>query len=129
MKAQLNGLVLVGCLVVAAAAARSPSATPHVPPAATGRVMEGYGKLPLSFEVNRGQTDAIVEFFARGNGYTLFLTSTEAVVALQAPAGAARAPVRLKLAGAARAARISGLRELPGRSHYLIGNDPAQSPT
>jgi hypothetical protein len=42
-----------------------------------------YGKLPLSFEANAGQTDAHVKFLSRGAGYTLFLTSTEAVLSLQ----------------------------------------------
>ena len=43
------------------------------------QVRNSYGKLPLSFETNRGQTDAQVKFIARGAGYTLFLTPTEAV--------------------------------------------------
>lgn len=46
------------------------------------KVSETYGKLPLSFEANQGQTDPQVKFFSRGHGYTLFLTSTEAVLAL-----------------------------------------------
>jgi hypothetical protein len=36
----------------------------------------------LSFEENRGQTDARVKFLARGRGYTIYLTSTEAVLKL-----------------------------------------------
>lgn len=44
-----------------------------------------YGKLPLSFEANLPQTDPQVTFLSRGNGYTLFLTSTEEVLALSAP--------------------------------------------
>ena len=43
---------------------------------------EAYGKLPLTFEANRGQTDAQVKFLSRGPGYNLFLTSTEAVFEL-----------------------------------------------
>jgi hypothetical protein len=42
-----------------------------------------YGKLPLSFEANRGQTDARVKFTARGVGYNLFLTRDETVLNLQ----------------------------------------------
>src|SRR5712692_4495496 len=38
-----------------------------------------YGKLPLSFEINQGQTDARVKFLARASGYALFVTSDEAV--------------------------------------------------
>jgi hypothetical protein len=43
---------------------------------------ESFGKLPLSFEVNQGQTDQRVKFLSRGSGYTLFLTGSEAVFAL-----------------------------------------------
>jgi len=46
-------------------------------------VRNSYGKLPLSFEANHGQTDAQVKFIARGAGYTLFLTPAEAVFSLQ----------------------------------------------
>ncbi|HSD51918.1 MAG TPA: hypothetical protein VLG48_10970, partial [Candidatus Methylomirabilis sp.] len=42
-------------------------------PATKLHVSEAYGKLPLSFEVNRGQTDSQVKYLARGPGYTLFL--------------------------------------------------------
>jgi len=39
-----------------------------------GRIKSNYGKLPLSFEPNRGQTDPKAVFVSRGNGSTLFLT-------------------------------------------------------
>src|SRR6185503_3741464 len=38
--------------------------------------------LPLSFELNQGQTNKRVRFLARSGGYVLFLTPTEAVMAL-----------------------------------------------
>src|SRR5215468_11152606 len=38
--------------------------------------------LPLSFEMNQGQSVPEVKYLARGRGATLFLTSTELVVAL-----------------------------------------------
>ena len=36
---------------------------------------ESYGALPLTFEINRGQTDGAVKFLSRANGYVLFLTA------------------------------------------------------
>src|SRR5438093_11907785 len=42
-----------------------------------------YGKLPLSFEANRGQTDASVKYLARGGGYNIFLTGAEAALVFQ----------------------------------------------
>ena len=41
-----------------------------------------YAKLPMSFEANRGQSDPAVQFLSRGHGYSVFLTSAEAVVVL-----------------------------------------------
>src|SRR5215470_5525960 len=35
---------------------------------------EVYGRLPLSFEANEGQTDSRVRFISRGRDYALFLT-------------------------------------------------------
>src|SRR5437764_3759849 len=51
--------------------------------ATQARLAENYGKLPLSFEANQGQTDPRVKFISRGSGYTLFLTSDEAVLSLR----------------------------------------------
>src|SRR5260370_26174961 len=51
--------------------------------ATRARLRELYGRLPLSFEANRGQTDDRAKFLSRGNGYTLFLSSIEAVRVLR----------------------------------------------
>ncbi len=58
-------------------------------PAQEAQVQESFGQLPLYFEENVGQTDAQVHFFARGPGYGLFLTGTEAVLVLNKPTEAA----------------------------------------
>jgi|GEM_PF-2510194 len=49
------------------------------------RVNAAINKLPLSFEANDGQSNGRVKFTSRGQGYHLFLTSTEAVPALSKP--------------------------------------------
>ncbi len=87
-------------------------------------VAESYGKLPLSFEPNQGQTADAVKFLAHGNGYTLFLTPSEAVFALRK--GAKQGTVRMNLVGASSAAQFSATDELPGKTNYLIGNRPSQ---
>jgi len=61
----------------------SPLPNPGSRSAAQPRLVESYGKLPLGFEINKGQTDSRVKFLARGNGYALFLTGDEAVLALK----------------------------------------------
>jgi hypothetical protein len=62
--------------------------TPIVMPAAETRdrirqaeLREVYGTRPLAFEQNRGQADEKVRFLSRGDGYTLLLTATDAVLA------------------------------------------------
>jgi hypothetical protein len=49
------------------------------------KLVESYGRLPLAFEANRGQTDGQVKFLSRGSGYTMFLTQGEAVLSLRKP--------------------------------------------
>ncbi len=52
-------------------------ATLSQPDAATqAHLTAAYGQLPLSFEVNKGQTDPRVNFLTQGAGYTAFLTPT-----------------------------------------------------
>src|SRR5437773_4362317 len=52
------------------------------PAAAALEVSKSYGRLPLQFEANQGQTDSQVRFLARGAGYSLYLTNGEAVLVL-----------------------------------------------
>jgi uncharacterized repeat protein (TIGR01451 family) len=88
------------------------------------------GQLPLIFEPNQGQADSNVKFLARGAGYSLFLEPTTAVLALQSwsksRSGRSEQFVRMKLVGANLAAATSGTDPLPGKSNYMIGNDPRQ---
>ena len=72
------------------------------------KVAVDFGKVPLSFEANRGQSDARVDYLSRGKGYTLLLTRDQAVLRLQKGA-----PLRMKLLGASGQAAASGLDQLP----------------
>ncbi|MFZ4790144.1 MAG: SBBP repeat-containing protein [Candidatus Competibacteraceae bacterium] len=93
-----------------------------------------YGKLPLIFEANRGQTDAQVRFLSRGPGYTLFLTPNEAVFNLRAPSSLAdtksaavkSSALRMSLVDANPQPEINGLDPLPSRINYYRGQDPQQ---
>src|SRR5258706_1590941 len=100
--------------------------------ATNARVNESYGKLPLQFEANRGQTHEEVRFLSRGAGYSLYLTAGEAVLVLSQPkadtkrdaqALAKSVALRMSLVGAARKPAVSGTDELPGKANYLIGKD------
>ncbi len=110
---------------------------------------ETYGKLPLSFEANRGQTEPSAQFLARGAGYSLFLTGNEAVFVMsrrdkQAPSSLEPAKhretqeatnsalprtttrtalLRMNLVGTNSILAAEGLEEQAGKANYFIGND------
>jgi hypothetical protein len=83
--------------------------------------------MPLGFEPNLGQTDAQVKFLARGRGYNLFLTPTQAVLALNKPLDSAktRAVMRMQLVGANASVQPAGQTLLPGMSNNFHGKDPS----
>src|SRR4030095_1076982 len=136
--AQKSKIILVVCLLWALPLATLPhvAATPRAAaPAPTTAntaevkmtVSQNYGKLPLSFESNVGQSAKAVKFLSRGNGYTMFLTATEAVFFLrQTRKKNSRAVWRLQLPGANQNATIEGQESLPGKVNYMIGNDRSQ---
>jgi hypothetical protein len=117
---------------------------PSVPPAQpapaakaeageNARLSENFGRLPLSFEPNEGQTDGAVDFLARADGYTVFLTPTSAVFSMTRPASAA-APagrdigvaVHMQIVGANPVAHATPVAPLPGKINYFTGNDTSQ---
>lgn len=122
-------------------ASTSNSPTQNQPDAATkARVLQAYAKLPLSFEANQGQTNKQVKFLTRGNGYSVFLTPTEAVLTLRQtqksstatqpvvkPTGKTQTSVlRLQLVGSNPTPQVKGLKQLPGKSNYLTGKDSSK---
>src|SRR6187551_2716160 len=96
-------------------------------PIASERSAAHLFQLPLTFEVNQGQTDDRVDFMARGPGYNIFLTATEAVFALpEAPAKSGQRPVmRMQLIGSAADPQVQGVDALPGKVNYFRGQDTA----
>ena len=88
--------------------------------------------LPLGFEPNRGQTDAGVDFLARGGGYSFFVAPGGLTLSLTKPAaagvpgGAASPPettvVGMRLVGSEPTAAASGRNRLPGKVNHLVGD-------
>lgn len=107
-----------------------------------------FGRLPLSFEPNAGQTDPTVRFMVHASGGTLYFTPSQVVMSLGGnestqkgfsaapglglPAGPASAEqtvagvLRLSFVGANPNPQISSGTALPGKVNYFLGNDPAQ---
>lgn len=114
-----------------------------------GHIRASFSALPLAFEANQGQTDAQVNYIARGKGYTVFLTPTDTVFALHSSSGSAKssplnrfgrtpqpaaastkkdlsAAIHMQLVGGNPQAQIAGTEKLPGKSNYFIGNDASK---
>ncbi len=82
--------------------------------------------LPLSFEANQGQMDSAVKYVARGDGYTLFLTSDATVLGLRGAGttlGNGTEWLRMRLQGAAADAVVGGDAPVGATSNYFVGND------
>ncbi|HEY0757624.1 MAG TPA: Ig-like domain repeat protein [Acidisarcina sp.] len=106
----------------------------------SGAIAVSYGKLPLSFEPNEGQADPQVKFIARGAGYSIFLSPSEATIKLQTVEAAPRsttiaagaqtddAPyrssaIRMELLGANPNSALQPERQLKGITSYMFGAD------
>jgi RHS repeat-associated protein len=98
------------------------SEQPHASASVNPRIAATYGKLPLSFEANQGQTDGQVKFLSRGSGRSLFLTGTEAVLVLSAsrPLGSNLGRRSLGLLDAEE-------RAIPWNPHSLLRQSRAES--
>ena len=82
-------------------------------------------KAPLMFEANQGHRDSRVKFSARGQGYGIYLTESEMVLALRkGKADTKTTLLRMKLDGANPAPTVTALDKLDTVVNYFIGNDP-----
>ena len=111
---------------------------------AKARARSLFAGLPLMFEPNRGQANLDPanprsQFVARGSGYSLLLGSEGAILELYSrvpPNENASKPstsgpnrvtsLQMKFAGANPKPALTGANLLPGKSNYLLGNDPAK---
>ena len=142
-------IVLLGAVCTAQSAPVKKSVP--VNPNTTHQVQANYGKLPLAFEANVGQTDPQVKFVAHGSGYSLFLTSGQMVLSLRAssvtkpdataqaasqakgqkfrPASqtpSANAVIKINMIAANPAPKATGEDLQAGKVNYFIGKDPSK---
>ncbi len=67
-----------------------------------------------------------MDFLARGSGYAVALSGGNARILLRRDASASPAVIDLRLAGARTNPKAAGLKPLPGKVNYFIGNDPSR---
>jgi len=109
---------------------------------ATVKLAANYGKLPLTFEANVGQTDSQVKFLNRTGSTTTYFTPTETVFlrsygqhddaspTLPETTPTSDTPtapdiLRMSLKGANPTPTLAGLDQQASTSNYFIGNNQA----
>ncbi len=170
LKITVSALAVIACTLLLIAGVRSMRSSAHPLSAKTAavaapsysstttsdaerrKVLDSYGQLPLSFVENQGQTAQEVRYTSHGGQYDLFLTQSEAVVALRhtkhydlsprhramslkqirADHRAAKAAattttaLHMQFENANPTPQISAADKLSGKVNYYIGNDPSK---
>ena len=90
------------------------------------RILDEYGKLPLSFEPAPGNNSG--EYLARASGASLVLSGNRMSLALQ-PVSTPRTStteltLQVALEGASDKALAQAINELPGKTNIFTGGDP-----
>jgi hypothetical protein len=92
-------------------------------------------QLPVAFERYQGTSPEVQSFLARGPGYGLLLSPTRISLALQSPSAKGtsaghrwsdRDVFTIGFVGASAKGSIQGIDDLPGKTNYIFGNDPAK---
>src|SRR5439155_20562994 len=139
---QTHLAVLLTAATLAALAGGAPNPGFAAQPIAPRPSAQFFG-LPMQFEKNAGQTDSQVDFLARGPGYALFLTPTQAVFSLtsaktqpakdrgsrrhreQATRGTSQQiTLHMNLQSANPHPLAEGIDQSPGVFNYFLGNKP-----
>lgn len=87
----------------------------------TNQIEKTFGKTPLLFEENKGQTASEVKYFARANGYQLFLTQTETVFSFKNAD-----EIKLSFVGGNKNAELKGENKAVTISNYFSGQDKSK---
>ena len=92
-----------------------------MPEKAKQRAADAYGKLPLAFVPNRGQTDKSVRYYAQGAGHAFYFTPDKAVLTFtKKEKGVA---LHLTPLGASPSTRLVASERAPGKVNYLVGSE------
>ena len=145
MKTNARGLLTFVTLFAAATASMAQQSSPAnaAPTTATRTATANYGKLPMTFEANQGQTASDVKFLSRGPGYVVFLTAGEMVFSARASlltppkdspsnsqVSASQKPsntvIQLAMVGANPNPVVAGEQLQTGKANYFIGSDKSK---
>jgi hypothetical protein len=102
----------------------APVSEPAAPQMSQREALGAYGKLPLSFIPNEGQTEEAVRYYAQGAGYTFFFTPKGAMLSFNEGKERGHA-LALDFLGANAHATLTARQPFSGEVNYLVGDDPA----
>ncbi len=85
------------------------------------RIVEPHGLLPMSFEPNYGQFEALSKFSSQGPGYRLLLNPTTALLRFLPSGYGETATLKMKMRGGNLRAPITGISRLAGEANYFHG--------
>ena len=105
-----------------AAPVSEPGAAPQM---SEKEALDAYGKLPLAFVPNEGQTDKAVRYYAQGAGYGFFFSHKGAMLSFAEGKGRGHA-LALDFLGADPHATLTAKKRLAGEVNYLVGDDPSK---
>jgi Beta-propeller repeat len=97
-----------------------PGSASRVSPKTRDRILDAYGKLPLTFIPNAGQVRGDARYYAQGNGFSVYFAPQKVTLALTA--GKRRTALSLVPVGASAGASVIAGRPAPGRVSYFIGS-------
>ena len=103
-----------------------PVSGPAAPKMSEQEALDAYGKLPLSFIPNEGQTDEEVRYYAQGAGYGFFFTKEGAMLSFAEGKGRGGHALGLDFLGANPEATLTAQKRLAGDVNYLVGDDPSK---
>lgn len=103
----------------------------RIPEKLKAQVLANYGKLPLSFEENRGQAHAGVKFLSHGSDYSIQLAPSAVFLNLQShlqyqDKARHQSAIRMSFPGANAEPSLAAVDRQTAVSSYFIGNDPAK---
>jgi hypothetical protein len=104
----------------------SPLSEPGAPRMSEEAAIDAYGKLPLSFIPNEGQTEEAVRYYAQGAGYGFFFTKEGARLSFAEGKGRGGHALALDFLGADPHATLTAKKRLSGEVNYLVGDEPAK---
>ena len=115
------GLMVRGGPPSIPAGAPSIASAAGAPAKADRTAAERYGKMPLAFVANRGQTGKSVRYYAQGRGHAFYFTPDKAIFSFsRKEKGVA---LHLTPIGASPTMRLVAGERAPGRVNYLIGSE------